>query len=212
MESMNPTVNPPMNIAPYSAPNSLDTVIRLEQRLCRRLPDRLFRMAEILACLQTLDDAVCEMRDKSPRRNSAADSWRELAGDLLFNIPVLSVRGQDPFRVARADFPASACPQRFAATPEVLLAHMATAANAAIGSGQRYADNYHGVIAYQLARLGLMTRDACAEFHREVLRLPMPEDHERSCLVYPPDYSADHLPRGSEDHFDLSDYPNQSIR
>jgi len=200
-----------MHTSPYSAPNSLDTVIRLEQRLCRRMPARYFRMAEIFACLQTLDDAVHEMRDKSMRRDHAAESWRELAGDLVRNIPALSVRGEDPFRVARADFPTSGCARHFSNQLDVLLTHMATAANVAIGNGQRYSDNYHGVICYQLAQLRLVTPLACIAYHRDVIRMPLPKDHERSCLVYPPDYSADHLPRGSEDHFDLSDYPHQSL-
>lgn len=200
-----------MHTAPYSTPNPLDTVIRLEQGLCRRLPARYFRMAEIFACLQTLDDALSEVRGKSVRRDMAAETWQELAGDLVFNIPALTVRNQDPFRVARKDFAPSACPHRFRKQLDGLLSHMAAAAKAAIGDGQHYSDNYHGVIAYQLVRLGLLTREACAAFHRDVIRMPMPEDHEGSCLVFPPDYSADHLPRGCKDDFDLSDYPNQTL-
>ena len=200
-----------MHIDPYSAPNPLDTVVRLEQHLCRRLPARYFRMAEILACLQTLDDAVREMRGKSSRRDLAAETWQELAGDLLCNIPVLTVRNQDPFRVARADFPPSACPHRFRHQLDVLLTHMATAAKATIGDHQRYSDNYHGVIAYQLSRLGLMTTQACSGFHNDIIHMPVPQDHEGTHLVYPSDYCPDHLPRGSKDDYDLSDYPHQTF-
>lgn len=201
-----------MNIAPYSVPNPLDTVIRVQQRLWRKLPARYFRMAEILACLQTLDDAVRETRTKSKRRYVAAESWRELAGDLLANIPPLTVQNEDPFRVARADFPPSVCPRRFQHQLDTLLTHMVAAAKATIGENQRYSDNYHGVIAYQLSRLGLLTAQACSSFHNEIIHMPVPQDHEGTCLVYPPEYSADHLPRGSEDDFDLSDYPNQTLR
>lgn len=200
-----------MHINPYSAPNPLDTVVRLEQHLCRRLPARYFRMAEIFACLQTLDDAVVEKREKSRRRDLAAETWQELAGDLLCNIPVLTVRNQDPFRVARADFPPSACPHCFRHQLDVLLTHMATAAKATIGAHQRYSDNYHGVIAYQLSRLSLMTAQACADFHTDIIHMPVPKDDHGTHLVYPPDYSADSLPRGSDDGFDLSEYPHPTF-
>jgi len=199
-----------MHVTPYSTPSSLDTVTLLEQRISRHvgryLPVPFFRTAEIFACLQTLDDAIREMETKSRHRQLAAQTWRELTGDLVANIPVLLYNNQDPFSVARQDFTPSTCPGRFRNQLEILLTHMVRAANAVIGGNQRYVSNYHGVICYQLSRLELLTPQACSAYHRDVLHMPEPNDAPHSCLVYPPNYAPDHMPRGSEDHYDLTDF------
>lgn len=200
-----------MTITAYSTPNSLDTIAYLEQQLRRRLPSRHYRQAEIFACLQTLDDAMREVEGKSPRRRNAADAWRDLAGELLALVPVAEIRAMDPFRVARMDFPTALFPQRFRNNIDGLLVCMFRAANTAIGGNQRYVANYHGVISHQLTGLGLITRETCAAFHRDVIHLPVPEDHPGCSLVYPAGYDPDHMPRGSEDEYDISEYEHQTF-
>lgn len=199
-----------MNAAPYTTPSSLDTVSLLEERIARKigcyLPDRYFRMAEIFACLQTLDEAVGESAMKSRHRQIAAQTWFELAGDLVANLPVMKYRNEDPFSVARKDFTPSPYPHQFRDHFPNLLTFMVHAAHAVIGDHAVYVANYHGVICYQLSRLKLVTQEACAAYHRAVLHMPAPQDSPHSCLVYPPNYTPDHLPRGNEDNFDLTDY------
>jgi len=197
-----------MHIAPYSAPNPIDTVLRLEQCSCRQLPKRFFRLAEVLACLQTLDEAIEESATSSRKRSLAAEAWRDLAGELVAKLPVFTAFGEDPFRLARGDFPRVSCTAYPRQLPHELLALMAMAAKAAIAGPQRFTDNYHGVIAYQLARLGVILPTACQSLHHKVLGLPLPTELGAYGLVYPPDYSPDHLPRGCADHYDLSEYPN----
>lgn len=199
-----------MNAAPYTAPNSLDTVTLLEERIARcigcYLPDRYFRLAEIFACLQTLDEAVRESAMKSRYRQIAAQTWFELVGDLVANLPVMRYRNEDPFSVARKDFTPSPCPGQFRDQLQNLLTLMVKAAHAVIGDHAMYVANYHGVICYQLSRLKLVTQETSAAYHLDVLHMPEPQDSPHSCLVYPPNYTPDHVPRGSEDDFDLTDY------
>lgn len=199
-------------IAPYSAPNPIDTLQRLEIRLHRKLPLFHYRIAEIIACLQTLDDGVRELESKSAHRTAAAATWRELAGDLLDAIPVNTIKigwrisPIDPFEVARRDFKAGGTRHAFRKNLPEMLKLMTAAANIVIGPSLRYVDNYHGVICVQLAKLGLISESTCVAFHRVVIKLPMPDNFANLGLVYSADYSPDELPRGCEDHFDLSDY------
>lgn len=208
MKRMNTNITPntPMHIAPYSVPNPIDTILRLEQRSCRHLPPRFFRMAEVFACLQTLHEAIEEGASNSRKRSLAAETWQDLAGELVAKLPVLTAFGEDPFRLARQDFPrlsGTAYPRQL---PHELLALMAVAARSSINGSQQYTNNYHSVIAYQLARLGLILPLAFQALHRDQFHLHLPTEHGACGLVYPPDYSPDHLPHGSEDHFDLTDY------
>jgi hypothetical protein len=108
--------------------------------------------------------------------------------------------------MARKDFPYSGNPVPHCIDLPNLFMLMSTAARCSIGSGQRYTDNYHGVIFYQLWQLHAATKEQCAAFHDKVIRLPMPTSCRRSGLVYLPEYNPDAMPRGNEDHYDTSDF------
>ena len=202
------------HIAPYASPNPLDAMLSRLERSPFHLPTSLFRTAEILACLQTLDDDMSELSERKPRCLCIAEIWRELAGDIVSALPIRMVENQnifglervDPFEVAKRDFPPSGNPPEFRANLLLVLQSMVMAARQAVGCHQRYTDNYHGVICFQLMHHHLVTTEQCATFHRDVIRLPMPEACVYTGIVYRPDYVPDHLPRGSHDPFDLSDH------
>lgn len=208
-----------MHTSPYTVPNPIDTVIRLENRILKRLPIHYFRVAEVFACLQTIDESMLEVSGKFNTRDAAIDTWRELAGDLLHGVSELKLiipagttrPAIDPFLMARKDFPYSGNPISHCTDIPNLLTLMAAAARCAIGSDQRYTDNYHGVIFYQLSKLNAVTEEQCTAFHDKVIRAPMPSSCQRSGLVYQPEYDPDILPRGCEDHYDLSDFKGASL-
>lgn len=208
------------SITPYSSPNSLDAMHARQSRSPFDLPAPLFRTAEILACLQTLDDDMAVASDRSSRRRYAAESWRELAGDIVSALPIRWVKfiekengpWMDPFAVVKRDFPPSDNPHPLRTNLPLVLQHMVHAARHCVGTHQRYTDNYHGVICVQLRHHGLITAGQCITFHRDIIGLPMPEVCKKTGLVYRPDYEPDHLPRGSADHFDLSEYEGQTYR
>lgn len=203
-----------MLLSPYTAPNPIDTVIYMQDRMCNRLPRMFFRVGEIFACLQTIDEAMHEVYGKSKRRDAAIDTWRELAGDLLHGVSMLNLliyAGAErpaiaPFRMARKDFPYRGNPLAHCTDIPNLLTLMAAAARFGVGDKQRYTDNFHGVIFYQLWQLHAVQEEACAEFHDKIIRLPMPASCNRLGLVYPREYDPDTAPRNSEDSYDISDY------
>lgn len=190
------------DIRPYSSPNPIDTLAERQPYMSYLIPISLYRTAEILACLQTLEDALSEASGLSHRRWAAADTWRELAGDIVAALPVETINLKfenrvDPFRAVKKDFPASRNPHSFRSNLPSLLKHMAIAAKHTAVGAQRYTDNYHGVICFQLMHHSLVTEEQCATFHRDVIRLPMPEACDYTGIVYRPDYVPGHLPRGS---------------
>jgi hypothetical protein len=203
-----------MHTSPYTVPNSIDTVLILENRILKRDAMRAFRAAEIFACLQTIDEAMQEVSGKSNTRDAAISTWRELAGDLIHSasamhyiIPAGYTRPEiDPFSVARKDFPYSGNPMSHCKDLSRLLTIMVSAARCAVGTNQRYTDNYHGVIFYQLYRLDATTVEQCRAFHEQVIRLDMPSSCKRRGLVYSPNYDPDAMPRGTDDHYDISEF------
>lgn len=203
------------NIAPYSCPNPLDAMFSRQSRLPFHLPISLFRTAEILACLQTLDDDMAVASERSQHRRYAAESWCELAGDIVSALPIKLVRPLhrdeepwfDPFEVAKRDFPPSGNPYPFRTNLLLVLQHMVNAARRCVGADQRHTDNYHGVICVQLRHHRLVTADQCAAFHQDVIHLPMPKVCARTGLVYPPDYSVDDAPRSHPETSDAESSP-----
>lgn len=198
-------------IAPYSSPNPLDAMHSRQSRSPFDLPIPLFRTAEILACLQTLGDDMTVASERSKSRRYAAESWWELAGDIVSSLPIKLVilendnhRWVDPFEVAKRDFPPSGNPSPFRINLPLVLQHMVQAARHCVGTNQRHTDNYHGVICVQLYHHGLVTPDQCAAFHHDIIRLPMPNVCVHTGLVYPPNYSIDDAPRSYPETFNAA--------
>lgn len=193
-------------ISPYSVPSPIDAMLERMSRLKITVSVDHFRIAEILACLQTLDEGLNEAAKRSRLRSCAYETWKELAGDVVSALPIRPARignapnrePVDPFEVAKRDFPPSGNPREFRRNLPQVLEYMIKAARHTVGCNQRYTDNYHGVIGFQVMHHGLVTFEQCAALHRDVIHLPMPDACPKTGLVYRPDYSPDHLPRGCE--------------
>jgi len=197
------------DIRPYSGPNPIDTLLNIDLKTRKAMPASQYRTAEILACLQTLDDALRELEGRSTRRAAAAETWRELAADIVQALPTSHVRTHDrrdsfdPFERVRLKYPPSGNPLAFRRDLMGILNLMLAATRVVLGEGKRYVDNYHGIICFQLRHLQLIGKADCELFHREFIDLPEPNSCENTGLVH---HNMDASPRGGENDYDLTEY------